>query len=41
MNPNKEVKELIAKKFKWVSNDKIKLVNNEGIEKVLDISAGF
>ena len=41
MNPNKEDKLKIAKKFKWVDNQRIKVVNNEGMEKVLDISQGF
>ena len=41
MNPNKEDKLKIAKKFKWVDNKKIKVINNEGMEKVVDISLGF
>jgi hypothetical protein len=41
MNPNRENKELIAKKFKWVDNERIKIINNEGIEKIVNISHGF
>ena len=41
MNPNKELVVNIAKKFKWVDNERIRIINNEGIEKIVDINKGF
>ena len=35
---NDDERKLIAKKFKWISNSRIKIINNEGIEKVIDVS---
>jgi hypothetical protein len=28
---------LMAKKFKWIDNDTITFINNEGIEKIISI----
>jgi len=28
---------LVGKKFKWVSNSQIRVINNDGIEKTVDI----
>lgn len=41
MNPNLESPATIAKKFRWIDSNRIRLINNQGIEKVLDISNGF
>jgi hypothetical protein len=38
MNPSEEKVTEIAKKFKWLDSSRIKLVNNEGIEKIVDIT---
>lgn len=39
MNPEngKEI-QLVGKKFKWESNTKIRVINNDGIEKTVDVS---
>lgn len=41
MNPSKENVKLIAKKFKWVDNTKIRIMNIEGFEKTVDILDEF
>ncbi|CDW78106.1 wd-40 repeat protein [Stylonychia lemnae] len=41
MNPSKEKVKLIAKKFKWVDNSKIRIMNIEGFEKTVDINDNF
>lgn len=41
MNPQDEDVKNIAKRFKWIDSERIKLVNKEGIEKVIDIKNGF
>jgi hypothetical protein len=30
-----------CRRFKWIDSDTIKLVNNEGIEKIVDVNKGF
>jgi hypothetical protein len=42
MNPGtgKEIS-LVGKKFKWINNRQIKVVNNEGFEKTVDIVEKF
>ena len=41
--PSKNMAErkLIAKKFRWLNNNEISIINNEGIEKILDVSKGL
>lgn len=41
MNPEKEDIQLIVKKFKWINNKKISVINNEGIEKVIYVFKVF
>jgi len=41
MNPSKEKVKLIAKKFKWVDNSRIRIMNIEGFEKTVDINDNF
>jgi hypothetical protein len=41
MNPATEKPELISKRFRWVDNQTFKIINNEGIEKIVDIKNGF
>ena len=41
MNPSEEEVKAIAKRFKWLDSDRIKLANKEGIEKIVDIKNGF
>jgi hypothetical protein len=36
-----ETPEEILLKFKWVGNDMIKLINREGVEKLVDIGLNF
>jgi len=41
MNPNEgEVKDY-AKKFRWIDSNTIKVINREGVEKIVDIRNGF
>ncbi len=41
MNPAEgDVKEY-AKRFKWIDSKTIRLVNKEGIEKIIDLENGF
>ena len=37
MNPDIEEVEEIAMKFRWIDSDKIKVINNEGMEKLVQI----
>jgi hypothetical protein len=37
MNPSKEPVHAIGKKFKWHDNHKIRILNIEGFEKIVDI----
>lgn len=41
MNPSTEDPKMIGKRFRWVTNQTIKVINNEGIEKIIDIEGGF
>lgn len=41
MNPSINDPKMIAKRFRWVTNQTIKVVNLEGIEKIIDIQNGF
>lgn len=41
MNPSKENVKLIVRKFKWVDNTQIRIMNKEGFEKTVDINDGF
>ncbi len=41
MNPSINDPKIIAKRFRWVTNEQIKIVNQEGIEKLIDIKNGF
>lgn len=41
MNPKKEDVINIARKFMWLDSHRIKLINNEGIEKIVDINNKF
>ena len=38
INPKDDDPILIAKKFYWISPTKFKVINNEGFEKLVDIS---
>ena len=40
MHYNEDPEEMMLK-FKWVSNDMFKVINTEGIEKLVDTGAGF
>lgn len=41
MNPEKEDIKLIVKKFKWVDNKTLSIINNEGIEKLISFKDGI
>jgi hypothetical protein len=41
MNPTTSEPEVLVKKFRWVNKQIIKIINNEGIEKIIDIQNGF
>jgi hypothetical protein len=41
MNPEKEDAVKIASKFKWLDSSKLTIINNEGMEKVVDINNNF
>jgi hypothetical protein len=41
MDPTKMDPMSLARKFKWMSNSVIKLINEEGIEKIVDVHNGF
>jgi hypothetical protein len=41
MNAEEEEVKVIAKRFKWLDSDRIKLVNKEGIEKIIDLKDNF
>jgi hypothetical protein len=41
MNPKEEEEYNIAKRFKWIDSSRIKIINKEGMEKVVDIQNGF
>lgn len=41
MNPNEGKVTEYAKRFKWIDSNTIKLVNKEGVEKIVDIKNGF
>lgn len=41
MNAEDEEVKIIAKRFKWLDSERIKLVNKEGIEKILDLKNDF
>jgi len=37
MNPSTENPVMIGKRFRWVNSNVIKVINSEGIEKIIDI----
>jgi hypothetical protein len=37
MNPKREEVIDIAKKFKWIDSTKMRIINSEGIEKIVDV----
>jgi hypothetical protein len=37
MNPKEEKELNIAKRFKWIDSQRIKIISREGMEKVVDI----
>jgi hypothetical protein len=41
MNPNEGKAVDYTKRFRWINEDTIRLVNLEGIEKIVDIKNGF
>jgi hypothetical protein len=41
MNPSSEPVHAIGKKFRWLDNHKIRIMNIEGFEKTIDINSGF
>lgn len=41
MDPSKGDIHTIMNKFKWIDNNQIRIINNEGIEKILDIKDNF
>lgn len=40
MNPSSEDPVRISKRFCWINSDNIKVINNEGIEKIIEIKNG-
>ena len=38
MNPGSGEIALVGKKFKWIDNRMIRVINNDGIEKTVDIT---
>lgn len=41
MNPEKEDIKLIVKKFMWIGNSILSIINNEGIEKLIRFKNGI
>jgi hypothetical protein len=41
MNPKKEDVKALAMRFMWISSSKVKVINNEGMENVIDIANNF
>ena len=41
MNPTTTDPRFLIKKFRWVNSNIIKIINEEGIEKMIDIQHGF
>lgn len=41
MNPNTTDPKDLIKKFRWLNSSLIKIINEEGIEKIIDIENGF
>jgi hypothetical protein len=41
MNPSQEDPTKICKRFRWVDSNTIKLINIDGIEKIINIKEGF
>ena len=41
MNPKDDDPKMVAKMFEWIGPTKFRLINNEGFEKVFDISNGL
>jgi hypothetical protein len=41
MNPKKENVKDICRRFKWVDNTKFIVINNEGMEKCIDVKNNF
>jgi hypothetical protein len=37
MDPNKEKVSILMNRFEWVEDDIVKIINNEGIEKIIDL----
>jgi hypothetical protein len=41
MNPELEPVKEIAKRFRWLSSERVMLINSEGAEKIVDLKNGF
>lgn len=41
MDPRNEEPKEIVKRFMWVDDSTIRLVNNEGFEKIIDLKNGY
>jgi hypothetical protein len=41
MNPEKYNVRELSRRFKWIDSNRIKLINEEGIEKIVDIKDNF
>jgi hypothetical protein len=41
MNPKKEDVKALAKRFMWLDSSRIKVINNEGMENIIDINNNF
>lgn len=41
MDPNKEEVSVVMNRFKWVDDNTIRIINREGIEKIIDIKDNY
>jgi hypothetical protein len=41
MDPSREKAENVSKRFKWMDSDRIKIINKDGMEKVVNIHNNF
>jgi hypothetical protein len=41
MNPQEESASEVMNRFKWIDEDRIKVINKEGIEVIIDINDKF
>ena len=41
MNGKDEKVEDVARRFRWISEDLIHIINHEGIERIVDVTNGF